>query len=69
MTIGLFQGKVKPVGLRAYFFKQKPKSFRFVTLPLDILDKIKFYPYKFRKIALYLLEIIRLKMTTYVNST
>ena len=48
MIIGLFQKKTKRWGLRTYFFgKKTPEIFRFITLPLEILDKTKLYPCEF----------------------
>ena len=54
MIIGLFQKKSEQWGLRTYF----------ITLPLVILDKTKFYPYEFDEIVLHPLEIPRPKMKT-----
>ena len=52
-------------GLRTYFFEKKPrKCFIFFTLPLEIPDKTKLHPWKFRKIVLHPLEIPRSKTKT-----
>ena len=37
-------------------WQKTPRSFRFVTLPLEIPDKIKFHPWEFYKIVLDPLE-------------
>ena len=56
--------KPKQGGLRTYFLEKNSKIFRFVTLHLEILDKTKLYPCKFREIVLHPLEIPRPKMKT-----
>ena len=43
--------------------------FRFITLPLEIQNKTKLYPYEFHEIVLHPLEIPKPKITTYGNST
>ena len=49
-NVGLFQKKPKQEGLRIYiFWKKNPGIFRFVTLPLEIPEKIKFHSCKFFK--------------------
>ena len=47
--------KSKQRELRTYFFKKNPRSLRFVTSPLEIMDKRKLflYPWKFCNIVLY----------------
>ena len=71
MIVGLFQ-KNPNRGDEGYtfFLKKKPGFFRFVTLPLEILDKKNFlYPWKFCKIVLHPLGIPRSKTKTHENST
>ena len=64
MIIGLFQKKSKRWGLRTYFFgKNPPEIFRFITLPLEILDKTKLYLCEFCE-SVVTLEIPRSKMKT-----
>ena len=41
---GLFQKKSKQGRLRTYLFEKTPGIFRFVTLPLEIPDKMNFDP-------------------------
>ena len=43
------------------FWKKAPGFFRFVTLPLEIPDKMKLHPCKFHKIVLHPLEFPRPK--------
>ena len=51
------------------FLNKNPGVFRFGTLPLDILDKTKLYPWKFRKIVLHPFENPRSKTKVHGNST
>ena len=75
IIIGLFHKKFKQEGLRTYFLEKKQQKknseiFRFITLPLEVLDKRKPCPCKFCEIVLHPLEILRPKMKThYGNST
>ena len=66
---GLFQKKSKQVGWGYNFLKPPHGIFRFVTLPLKILEKTSFYPWKFCRIVWYLLEIPTSKIKTRGNST
>ena len=58
-------------GLKIYFPEPSPPSpqiFRFVTLPLEIPEKASFYSWKFCKIVLHPLKILRSKTKTHGNS-
>ena len=44
--------------MRTYFSEKIPRFFRFVTLPLEILEKTKLHPWKFHKMLLHPLEIL-----------
>ena len=52
------------IWLMIYFLKKPTKTFRFVTLPLKILEKTFFHPWKFCKIEWYTLELPRSKTKT-----
>ena len=39
--------------LRIYFFEKTLKIFRFVTLPLELPDKMKFHPWQFHQTVLH----------------
>ena len=47
------------------FWKKTPGIFRFVTLPLEIPDKMKLHPWKLHKIVLHQLEFPRPKAKTH----
>ena len=51
--------------LHTFLKKENPDIFRFITVPLEILDKRKLYPFKFREIVSYSLEIPNPKIKTY----
>ena len=51
------------------FLKKTPGIFRFVTLPLEIPDKMKLHPWKFHQIVSHPLEFPRPKTKTHGNST
>ena len=51
------------------FFKKTLEFFMFFTLPMEILDKTKFHPWKFHKILLDPLENSTPKNKTPENST
>ena len=51
------------------FLKELPRIFIFVILPLEILEKTSFYPWKFCKIVWHALEILKLKTKIYGNFT
>ena len=51
------------------FLKKTSGTFRFVTLPLDIPDKMTLHPWKFHKIVLHPLGFPRPKTKTHENST
>ena len=51
------------------FLKKAPGIFKFVTLPLEICDKVVLHPWKFHKIVLHPLEFPRPKTKTLGNST
>ena len=62
--------------MRIYFFEKTSGTFRFVWLyrfvdfiPLEILEKTSFYPWKFCRFVWHLLEIPRLKTKTHGNFT
>ena len=48
-------------GLKTYFFENPPWNFSFFTLPLEIPYKAKLHPWKFHKIVLDPLKILRPK--------
>ena len=56
-------------GLKTYFFENPPWNFSFFTLPLEIPYKAKLHPWKFHKIVLDPLKILRPKTKTPKNST
>ena len=60
--------KKKQGGLGHNFLKP-PGMFRFFTLLLEVSDKTMFQPYKFYKIMLHPLEILRPQSKTPGNST
>ena len=69
-TNELFQKKSKEEGGWGYtFLKITPGSFRFVTLPLDILEKTSFHSWKICKIVCHTLEFPRSKTKTHCNFT
>ena len=51
------------------FWNPPSRIFRFVTLPLEILEKASFHPWKFRKIVCHPLEIPRSITKTQENFT
>ena len=51
------------------FLKKTPGIFRFVSLPLEIRNKMKLHPWKFHQILLHLLEFPRPKTKIHGNST
>ena len=61
--------KIQTGGLMIYFYENPPGIFHFFTLPMEIPDKTKLYPWKFLKIVLDLLEIPRQKTKTPGNFT
>ena len=66
MIIGLFHKNSKHGGLRTYFLdKENPEIFRFIILPLKILDKRKLYPCKFCEFMLHSFETPRPIIKTY----
>ena len=75
--IGLFQKKSKWAwgageGGRGWgytFLKRPTGNFRFVTLLLEIPEKIKFYPWKFCKFLWHSLKIPKPKTKTHWNYT
>ena len=69
MIIGVFRRNPINGVCGHTFLEKKPEIFRFITLPLGILDKTKLYPCEFREIVLHRLEIPRPKMKTDGNST
>ena len=56
-------------GVKDILFWNRPGFFRFLTLSLGILDKLKLHPFKFHKIVLHPLEILRPTTRTPGNST
>ena len=56
---GLFQKKIQAgeVEWGRTFFRKIPRLFKFVTLPLEILEETKLCPWKFCKLLLHPLEI------------
>ena len=65
----LFQKKSKQGVWRYTFLKKLPGVFRFVTLPLEIPEKISCHPWKFCQIVRHPLEIPSSKTKTHRNST
>ena len=65
----LIPEKTKLGDLRIYFSEKTPEIFRFVTLPLEILDKTRLYRWKFHRIVLHPFETPRPKTKTHGNST
>ena len=57
--------KIQTGGLRTQFLEKDPGISRFVTLPLEILDKMKVRAWKFHKIVLHQLEFPRPKAKTH----
>ena len=50
-------------------FWQNPRKFRFVTLPQDVLHKMKLHPWNFQKLCYTPFEIVRPISMTCGNST
>ena len=61
--------KIQTGVLRAYFFEKTPGIVRFVTLPWEIPDKMKFRNWKFHQIISHPSEFPRPKTKTHGNST
>ena len=61
--------KIKTGGVEGILFEKTPGIVRFVTLPWEIPDKMKFRPWKFHQIVSHPLEFPRPKTKTHGNST
>ena len=66
---GAIPEKIQTGGLSTYVLEKDPWNFKFVTLPLEIHEKIKLHPWQFHKIVLHPLEFPKRKSKTDGNST